>query len=124
MKKVWIKNISTKKKDQIKQELQKGNFLPFYTKSGTSVFTSRVTPDFEKLWYKAEEMKEYLFYIKIGKRKMKKEIDLENGFKIVVEGNLSHALDYEHKLFEQVGSKMNSRGKAENTDVKISVVKK
>lgn len=122
--KKWIKNISTKKKNQIKEELQKGNFLPFYTKSGTSVFTSRIPPDFESLWYKAEEMKEYLFYIKIGKRKMKKELDLENGFKIVVEGNLSHALDYEHKLYEQVGSKHNSRGKAENTNVKISVVKK
>jgi len=55
---------------------------------------------------------------------MKKEIDLENGFKLVVEGNLSHALDYEHRLYEQAGSKMNSKGKAENINVKISVVKK
>jgi len=74
MKKIWIKDLSIEKKNQIKKRLKEGNFLPFYTKSGTSVFTSRVPPDFESLWYKEDEMKNYLFHIKIGKNKMKKKV--------------------------------------------------
>jgi len=61
MKKVWIKKLSAKKKNQIKKILQEGNFLPFYTKTGTSVFTSRVTPDFESLWYNEEEFNYHRF---------------------------------------------------------------
>ena len=75
MKKVWIKDLSVEKKNQIKKILQEGNFLPFYTKSGTSVFTSRVPRDFESLWYKEEEMKEYLSkHHKLRMNKMKKKV--------------------------------------------------
>ena len=77
MKKVWIKDLSVEKKNQIKKILQEGNFLPFYTKSGTSVFTSRVPRDFESLWYKEEEMKEYLSkHHKLRMNKMKKKYAL------------------------------------------------
>jgi len=77
MKKIWIKNLSTKKKNQIKKILQEGNFLPFYTKTGTSVFTSRVPRDFESLWYKEDEMKNYLSqFHKLKRNKMKRKYGL------------------------------------------------
>ena len=58
--KIWIKNLSVKKKNQIKKKLQEDNYLPFYKKSGTSIFTRRIPRDFEELYYKKEEMKLYL----------------------------------------------------------------
>lgn len=55
-----IGDMTIEQRNATKRALERGKYLPFYKSSGTSVFTSRIPPDFKDLYFCPPEFKLYL----------------------------------------------------------------
>jgi len=72
--KIYVSDLLAEDKRRIYSAFNQKKYLPFYKSSGTSVFTSRKPADFEDLYIKPTEFKNYMPKAKDFRLKQKKPV--------------------------------------------------